>query len=218
MKFIKLFLFASFLLLISCNGAIVYEEIDLQAETEAWIVQEESYRSFQMTDENGIKNSWNLTEEDNYYSESGSAFLLIPTRKTMREMYYQKFRNTILGDFSINADAGFSDVNPWVSFNMPDLSFEFDAVTHKPNRLYLSPNNGKSFSWSEYEDVELPLEFQVVTNFEVNGKTYQEEVAIFELTDQIGILEPKSVVKFAFSKDVGLIFIELKSGLKYFRI
>ncbi|WP_296621613.1 hypothetical protein [Marivirga sp.] len=217
MKFNKLFLFATFLLLISCNGAIVYEEIDLQVETEAWIVQEEGAHSFQMIDENGIKNTWNLREENNYYSESGSAFLLIPTRKTMREMHYQKFSSTILGDFSINADAGFSDGNAWVSFNMPNLSIDFDAVTYDPIRLYLSPNSGESFSWY-VDDNDPPFQFQIVTDYEINGKTFTEEVAVFELTSRTEILEPNDIVKFSFSKDIGLIYLELKSGLKYFRI
>lgn len=217
MKFIKLFLFVSFLLLISCNGAIVYEEIDLQAETEAWIVQEERYHSFQMTDENGIKSSWNLSEEDNYYSESGGSFLFIPTNKSNREIHFQKFRNTILGDFSINADAGFSDVNPWVSFNMPSLSIDFDVVTYNPTRLLLSPNNGELFSWY-VDDSDPPFQFQIVSDYEINGKTFNEEVAVFELTSRAGILEPNDIVKFSFSKDVGIIFLELKSGLKFYRL
>ncbi|WKK82304.2 hypothetical protein [Marivirga arenosa] len=217
MRFNKLFLYASFLFLISCNGAIVYKEFDLQAETEAWIVQEDDF-SFQMVDENGIVNNWNLTEEDNYYSESSGTFLFIPTDKTMREVHYQKFRSAILGDFSFSADAGFSEVNPWISFNMPHLYFEFDAVTHKPNRLYLSPNSGESFTWADYEEVDQPFDFKVVTDLEIKGDTYPEEVAVFELIDQMGILESKSIVKFAFSKDIGLIYLELKSGLKYYRI
>lgn len=217
MKFNKLFLSGSLLLLISCNGAIVYEEIDLQAETAAWMVHEEKDHSFQMIDENGIRNTWNLREEDNYYSESGSAFLLIPTRKTMREMHYQKFTSTILGDFSINADAGFSDGNPWVSFNMPNLSIDFDVVTYNLTRLLLSPNNGELFSWY-VDDSDPPFEFQIVTDYEINGKTFTEEVAVFELTSRTEILEPNDIVKFSFSKDIGLIYLELKSGLKYSRI
>lgn len=217
MRYNKILLYSSFLFLISCNGAIIYEEFDLQAETEAWIVQEEDF-SFQMVDENGIGINWNLTEENNYYSESRGAFLLIPTDRTMREIHFQKFRSTILGDFSITADAGFSEVNPWVSFNMANLSIDFDVVTHEPTRLYLTPNNGKSFSWSDYQEEQPPIDFQVMTNFEINGQTYPEDVAFFELTGQMGILEPKSIVKFAFSKDIGLIYLELKSGMKYYRI
>lgn len=218
MKSNKLFLFVSFLLIISCNGAIVYEEIDLQTETEAWIVQKDRDHNFHMTDENGIRSNWNLSEEDNYYNESGGSFLFVPTHKTMRELHYQKFTNTILGDFSINADAGFSDVNPWVSFYISHLSFDFDVVTLAPKRLYLHPNNGKSYSWNDYDNENPPFEFQISTNYEINGLEYPEEVVVFELTENAEILESNDIVKFSFSKDTGLIYLELKSGLKYFRV
>tara|TARA_R110002012_G_scaffold153906_1_gene314139 strand:+ start:80510 stop:81142 length:633 start_codon:yes stop_codon:yes gene_type:complete len=205
------------LALISCNGAIIYEEIDLQAETEAWIVQEKRNHSFTMKDQNGISTNWVLTEEDNYYSESSGSFLLIPTHRTMREMHYQQFRSTVLGDFSINADAGFSDTNPWVSFNMPSLSFRFDAVTYKPNSLYIYSNSGESLSWNDYEEKELPFEFQIMTDYELNGQLFKEEVAVFEITARTGFLEPNTIVKFSYSKEIGLIFLELKSGIKYLR-
>jgi len=218
MNYYKLLVIFSLLLLTSCNGAIIYEEIDLQAETEAWIVEEEKDHSFQMTDENGIKHIWNLREEDNYYSESGSAFLFIPTRKTMRETHHQKFTSSILGDFSVNADAGFSDLNPWVTFYMQHLSIDFDAVTFNPTRLFLSSNNGESFSWYFEDSDDPPFQFQIVNDYEINGKTFNEEVAVFELTSRAEILELNDIVKFSFSKDIGLIFLELKSGLKYFRI
>jgi hypothetical protein len=218
MKNYKLAIIISMALLFSCNGAIVYEEIDLQAETEAWLTDDQIGDRFQMIDENGISSTWEVDDNYNYFNESGSAFLFIPTRKTMIEMHFQKFESSILGYFSINVDAGFSGENGSVSFSTGSLSSSFDASTHSPVSLHLSSSSEGSNTWfSEYGDV-LPGRIQIVTDYEINGIVYPEEVAVFELTDQLDYFEPNDIVKFSFSKEVGLIFLELKSGLKYFRV
>ena len=100
---------------------------------------------------------------------------------------------------------------------MPSLSFRFDAVTYKPNSLYIYSNSGESLSWNDYEEKELPFEFQIMTDYELNGQLFKEEVAVFEITARTGFLEPNTIVKFSYSKEIGLIFLELKSGIKYLR-
>lgn len=218
MKFSKLFLCLSSLFLFSCNGTLIYEEFELQPQTEAWIVQEEKNHSFEMKDENGITTHWQLTEEYKYYNETKGFFLFIPTDKTNVEKYYQTYTSSVLGDFGINVDAGFSDANPSVSLDTPTVEITFDALTYKPLTFHLLLTNGDWFSWYAGDGDDVPFEFKIVTDYEINGAVFPEEVAVFELTKRQNEVDPISITNFSYSKELGLIYLELNNGLKYYRI
>lgn len=211
MKFNKIALLI--LLLASCGCT---EWIPLEKETSDWLTDLDEDHIFEMVDENNITQSWKLNVKNNYFSEGSSGILFVTTSRSYREMSYEKFQNDVLGQFAISVEADYSVGNDYLSFSTDRMSVDFTVNDLEIKRLTVDYPSNESVHWSYQFDEPLTSKPVIVDNQELAGTTYGETL-IFRLEDYQNVLGENDIIAFYFAKEEGLIYLELKSGLKYYR-
>ncbi len=211
MKFNKIIVLV--FLLSSCAKT---ETINLEEQSAEWLTGLDYDDTFEMIDENNISQSWQLNAKDNYLNEGTSGILFFTTDRTYRQMTYESFRNEVLGEFSLSVNADYSLGNDYISFGTSRMNISFAFKDLSVRDLYVDDSNGETNYWSYPSDESLNSQPNLVETIELRGKLYGETI-IFRLEDFQNGLSDNDIIAFYFTKNEGLIYIELKSGLRYYR-
>lgn len=211
MKYGKIVFFI--FLLSSCAKT---ETINLEEQSVEWLTGLDYDETFEMIDENNISQSWRLNAKDNYFNEGSSGILFFTTERTYRQMTYESFRSTVLGEFSLSVNADYSAGNDYISFVTDRMDISFTLKDLSVRDLYVDYSNGETNNWNYQYDEPLISKPMLVENIELKDKMYGETL-IFKLEDFQNGLSGNDIIAFYFTKDEGLIYLELKSGLKYYR-
>jgi hypothetical protein len=132
-------------------------------------------------------------------------------------MSYENFRNNVLGQFSISVKTDYSSGNDYMSISTDGISVSFDLSDRNILDLHVEYGNGETIYWNYQSDEPLNTKPVIVDSKELGDRIYGETL-IFRLEDYQNGLSENDIIAFYFTKDEGLIYLELKSGLKYFRV
>lgn len=131
-------------------------------------------------------------------------------------MTYESFRNNVLGEFSLSVNADYSGGNDYITFSTDRIYISFKLKDQSVQGLDVDNSNGETIYWNYQSDEPLTSQPVILASQELNGKTYGETI-IFRLEDFQNGLSDNDIIAFYFTKNEGLIYLELKSGLKYYR-
>ena len=201
----------SLLLLLGC---VKDEVVGFDPANKEWITIYSMGDNFAMRDDNGISQSFVLTENSHYFTESSGGILFVTTHRSETEYHYQLFTSSHGSRFSLSLTASTPQFGDHIFIEFNGIGFDYDLRLKNIFRIsspfgYLS----KTITDTGYDnDVTIKSTVRLLDSYTVNQAQYAG-VLHFTLRDFEADWGPFTVKEIFVAKKYGLIKYVYNNGL-----
>ncbi len=218
----RIYVFAGFilmLLLVACGGeqgALREETLYFNQLNAGWISGDTLGDIFNMTDNNGISQSFVMNSDSYYFNKGWSSFMGINTSMTYTEYHHQAYNSGFGMRYSFSLTAGSPPYGDIVHISLDNVGFQYDLEfetvfsmdTPFAYKSYLITSEG----YEVHDDGEIHSSVEILDSLVTSIATY-EEVLHFTFNDFIEQWTAFTVTEIFLAREVGLVKYVLAKGI-----